>query len=173
MSKTLSPILKGTITALVMIGITFALHFSNQSPNSPLQYTPYAVYAVGIVWTLISYRQSPAFTGKFGDLFQQGFRCFIVVTLIMVAFIAIFLKAQPKFKEEAGIAYREHLIKKGDRGPAEIDKEVAKYKDQFVTGFISASIFGYLVVGAIVTAGSAGFLTEENNKWIFRLLYRF
>jgi hypothetical protein len=163
MSSTISPVIKGLITALAMIAVTFGLYYSNQPAYSPLQYTPYAVYGIGIVWTLISYKRSESFTGKFGDLFLQGFRCFIVVTLVMVVFIAVFLKVQPKFREEGAEAYRVELVKAKNKTPQEIDTEVAKYKEQFNTGFISASIFGYLVVGAIITAGTAVFLTKRKQ----------
>ena len=115
------------------------------------------------MWAIVDYRKSESYTGKFGDLFSQGFRCFIVVTLVMVAFIAIFLKSQPRFKEEGAKAYREFLIKDKNRSKVEIETEVEKYKDQFNTGFVSASIFGYLIIGALVTAVTSALLTRRNQ----------
>jgi hypothetical protein len=163
MRKMISPALKGLITATIMIGVTFGLYYAQTPANSPLQYLPYLLYGLGIVWAIVDYRKSDAFTGKFGDLFSQGFRCFIVVTLVMVAFIAIFLKAQPRFREEGAKAYREYLIKDKNRSKVEIEAEVEKYKDQFNTGFVSASIFGYLIIGALVTAATSAILTRRNQ----------
>ena len=159
MTTTISPAIKGLITATVMIIVTFGLFYGDITPNSPLQYTPYIIYALGIVWTLVSYKQSDAYTGKFRDLFSQGFRCFIVVTLLMIGFMAIFLRMQPQFREENAKAYREFLVNEKSKQLPEIEVEVEKYRTQFNTSFISASIFGYLVIGAIVTAGSAAFIT--------------
>ncbi len=163
MRKTISPALKGLITATIMIGVTFGLYYAQTPVNSPLQYLPYLLYGLGIVWAIVDYRKSESYTGKFGDLFSQGFRCFIVVTLVMVAFIAIFLKSQPRFKEEGAKAYREFLIKDKNRSKVEIETEVEKYKDQFNTGFVSASIFGYLIIGALVTAVTSALLTRRNQ----------
>ena len=157
----LTPVIKGVITAVTMILTSLGLFYTNQPGNSVLQYLPYAIYATGIVWTLISYRQSPAYTGKFKDLFGQGFRCFIVVTLIMVVFTAIFLQSQPGFKEEGAKAYREFLIKEKNTLPDQIEKEVDQYRRQFNMRFISASIFGYLIIGAVVTAGCSAVLTRR------------
>lgn len=163
MSKTISPTVKGLITAAVMIAVTFSLYYANTPSYSPLQYLPYMLYGSGIVWTLVSYRKSDAFTGKFKDLFSQGFRCFIVVTLVMIAFISLFLKMQPQFKEEGAKAYKEYLVKEKNKTTAEIEAEVVKYKDQFNTGFVSASIFGYLIIGALVTAVASALLTRRTQ----------
>src|SRR5687768_12307269 len=111
MLEKISPAVKGLLTAVLMIVISFALYYSKVKANSSLIYLPYIIYAIGIVWTLVSYRHSPAYTGKFKDLFSQGFKCFIVTTLVMIGFIAIFLRMQPQFKEESAVAYREFLVK--------------------------------------------------------------
>ena len=158
----LTPVINGLLTAITMILTSRALFYTKRPANSPLQYLPYAIYAIGIVWTLISYRQSPAYTGKFKDLFGQGFRCFIVVTLVMVVFTAIFLQTQPGFKEEGAKAYREFLIKEKNTLPDQIEKEVDQYRKQFNMRFISASIFGYLVMGAVITAAASLILTTRN-----------
>ncbi len=84
----LTPLIKGIITAAVMVITSLILYYSKIPADSGIHYAIYILYAAGIAWTLISYYRSASFTGKFADLFGQGFRCFIVVTLIMVAFTA-------------------------------------------------------------------------------------
>jgi hypothetical protein len=163
MLKTLSPAIKGLITGLLMLAIALTLFYTNQPGDSGIQYIAYAIYAGGIVWTLIGYRQSPVFTGKFKDLFGQGFRCFIVVTLIMVTFTGIFSKTHPEFAEDTSKAYREHLLKEKTRNPVEIDKEVDTFKKQYTMRLVSASIFGYLIIGAVITAGCSAFLIRKNQ----------
>lgn len=159
---TFSPALKGLISAILMVAIVLVLFYTKQPGNSSLHYLPYAVYALGIIWSLMGYRRSASFTGRFGDLFSQGFRCFIVVTLVMVAFTAIFMKMNPQFAVDNTKLYKEQLLKEKSKTPAEIEKEVADYKDQFNLRFISASIFRYLITGAAVTAVCAGLLTRRN-----------
>jgi uncharacterized membrane protein YraQ (UPF0718 family) len=157
----LTPILKGVITGLLMIGIVLGFYYSDQPSDSPLQYLIYAVYGLGIIWTAIAFRQSAAFTGKFTDLFSQGFRCFIIVTLMMVIFTIVFGKMHPEFAEESAQAYKEQLIKDKNKLPADIDEETARYKRSYNTILIYGSIFGYLIIGAGVTAVVSGVLTRR------------
>lgn len=163
MFSKITPALKGLITGLLMIGATLGLHYTKADGNSYFQYAPYVIYALGITWTLVAYRKTPAFTGKFKDLFSQAFRCFIVVTLVMVTFYGLFLSQHPEFKEENAKAYREYLVKEKNKTPAEIDQEVATSKEQFITRFISGSIFGYLLVGAVVSVGISALLMRRNQ----------
>jgi len=157
----LTPSLKGFITAFVMIALVLGIYYSKRTPETNLQYLIYIIYALGIAWTLIAYRQSSFFTGKFADTFGQGFRCFIVVTLLMVLFTGIFSKMHPEFAEETSIANREQLVQQNDKTPTEIEKEVSDFKKQYTLKLISGSIFGYLILGAAVTATVAALLTRR------------
>jgi MFS family permease len=159
--NTISPLYKGIITGATMIICSLVLYYSKLPPNSPIHYTGYLIYAAGITWALIGYAKSPAFTGSFGDLFGQGFRCFIVVTLIMVAFTSIFSLMHPEFAHESAAAYRESLIKEGNKTVAEIDAIVTKAKKQYTTTIVSLTIFGYLIMGAIITAAGSAILMRR------------
>lgn len=161
MLHSIKPAVKGLITAIIMIATALTLYFTKQPANSPLHFLAYLLYAGGIIWTLLSYRQSAAFSGKFRDLFAQGFKCFIVVTLVMVTFSGIFTYMHPEFAEENAKAYKEWLLEQKTKTPSEIDIEVDTYKKQFNLRFISQSIFGYLLIGAIVTAGFSALLTRR------------
>lgn len=157
MAKT-TPLIKGAITGTLILLVTLALYYSKTPANSPMNYIVYAIYAGGIAWTLYDYANSAAYTGKFGDAFSQGFRCFIIVTLIMVTFTGIFSSMHPEIAEEAATYYRADLVKEGNKTPVEIEEMVTKAKKQFTTGNISMAIFGYLITGALFTAAGAGLL---------------
>jgi hypothetical protein len=161
----ITPLFKGVITSVLMISAALMMYYTNQPAGSPLQYLTYILYAGGIMWTLLEYSRSPAYKGKFGELFGQGFRCFIVVTLAMVIFTAVFTIMHPEMAEESAGLFREDLVKRGDRLPKQIDQEVKTYKDQFVTRLVSIMVFGYLIMGAIFTvAASAGVLLLTRRK---------
>jgi len=157
----LTPVIKGLITSLIMIALVLAIYYSGKPPESNLQYLIYAIYALGITWTLIAFRQTPQFTGKFSELFAQGFRCFIVVTLMMVLFTGIFSKLHPEFTEETAVAYREQLIMQRDKTPDEIETEVKAFKNQYTLKLVSGAIFGYLILGAVVTAAVSAIITRR------------
>ena len=155
MLKNLNATNKGLITGLVMIGISLGIFYSGQPFNSPLQYLIYIVYAGGIVWTIYEFSKSAENTNKFGAFFLQGFKCFIVITLLMVVFTFVFNKLHPEFKLEIVKAYKDELVKKGNSTPAEILKNIESAKDYYLTMLISGAIFGYLMIGVVITAATS------------------
>lgn len=157
MNKQLTPALKGLITGILMILVALASFYGNLDADSPVQYVIYALYAGGIAWTILAWARSPEWTGKYGDAFNQGFRCFIIVILLMVTFTAVFNWLHPEFAEEMARLMKEDLLKKKEKTPAEINEEVERFKNGYTTMLIYSSIFGYLIIGAAVTAVTAAF----------------
>ena len=150
---TFTPLIKGLLTGAAVIGFSL-LAFYFIPVESKLHFLVYAIYALGIVWTLIAYRNSTAFTGKFGDSFNAGFRCFIVATLLIVVYTFIFSKMHPEFAEESAKLYKEQLVadKTGSKTPDDITADVARYKKGYSMAVVYGTIFGYLIIGALVTA---------------------
>ena len=103
----LSPLFKGIITGLLMLGVAIALSYSTK--GAQYDFIIYAIYAAGIGWTLYSYSHSENYTGKFSSIFGQGFRCFVIVTLIMVIFTGVYSKMHPELAEESSKYFREEL----------------------------------------------------------------
>ena len=151
MLQNLNATKKGLITGVLMIGLSLILFYSGQSFESPLQYSIYVVYAAGIVWSLYSFSKSAENTNKFGAYFLQGFKCFVVVTLLMVLYTLAFNKLHPEFKDQMGEAYKKELISKGNKTPAEIETTVKQAKDYYIVMLVSGAIFAYLIIGVVVT----------------------
>ena len=157
----ITPLIKGITTGVVLVIVSLSLFYSKLAVESKLHYSIYILYAIGIIWTLISYSRSASFTGKFADLFGQGFKCFIVVAFIMVAFTAIFSMLHPEFAEDSARYYKEDLLKAKNKTPLEIDEIVAKVKKQYTTSLVSLTIFGYLITGTIITAAGSALLMRR------------
>ena len=147
----LSPTLKGLITGVLMIGTSLAIYGYLGSFENHLQYITYALYIGGIAWTLIAYSKMEVLK-TFKTYFSQGFKCFIVVTLMMVAFTFGFLKMNPGMKEEMAQNYRNELVQQGDKTPPEIESMVIQAKEYFITYLTSLTIFSYLFIGSVATA---------------------
>ena len=158
----LSPLIKGIITAIVMICVSIAT-FYGLPESSPFHYIVFAIYATGIIWTLVAYRNSPAWSGKFGDSFSTGFKCFIVATLLMVLYTFTFNKIHPEFAEESARLYKEGqlVMKNNSKTPDEIDAETIRYKNGYIMAVVYGSIFGYLIIGAAVTAVASLIITRR------------
>ena len=164
--KKFTPLAKGLFTGIAMVIFSFALYYFKWYRFNGLGYLVYLLYAAGITWTLIEHSQMAQFSGKFQELFAQGFRCFIIVTLLMVIYTAIFSITHPKMAEDNAIHLREYLVKEKNKTPAEIEVAVANSKKQFTTQQVYSSIFGTLIIGSIFTLAGAGFIMlRRNNPW--------
>ncbi|MDF2384083.1 DUF4199 family protein [Nostoc ellipsosporum NOK] len=154
----LTPLVIGLITAAAMI-LTSILVFYFAPPNSPIAYSIYALYAGGITWTLLNFKASAEYQPTFGALFNQGFRCFIVVTIAMIFFFAINSKMHPEFADEAAVATREYLQKnEQNMTPAQIEESVERTRRGYTTGVVYGAIFSYLIFGVIFTVAGSGFI---------------
>ena len=90
MFKNLTATKKGVLTGTVMIVLSCIFFYSGQPFDSPLQYLIYVIYAGGIAWTIYEFSKAEENTNKLGPFFLQGFKCFIVITLLMVIFTFVF-----------------------------------------------------------------------------------
>jgi hypothetical protein len=154
----ITPLFRGLITGVLMVATSLLLIYTKQPANSGLDYIVYVFYAGGIAWTLIAYSRSAAYTAKFGAIFGQGFRCFIIITLITVIFVGVYAKTHPEMTKDAMELYEADLKKDKDRNETEKKELLKSAKDNFVTGQIYLAIFGTLIMGAIFTAAGAGLL---------------
>ncbi|MCW3089820.1 MAG: hypothetical protein JWP81_889 [Ferruginibacter sp.] len=154
---------KGLITGVAMLLVSVIIYYTKGNFENKLQYITYSVYVAGIVWTLVEFSKSNH-TSKFGAYFSQGFKCFIVVTLLMVIFTAAFLLLQPQLKNEMAVIYKAELLKNGNYTMPEIEDKISMAKKSFFPSLVMGAIFGYLVIGAMVTAITAGFLLQKNKR---------
>ncbi len=153
---------KGLLTGLIMIGLSLLLYYTKQPFDSPTQYLIYIAYAGGIVWTIYAFSKTEENNNKFGTFFLQGFKCFIVITLLMVVFTYVFNKMNPEFKDEMVKAYREEMVSKGNTTPDEMLKNIEKAKEYYLTMLLSGAIFGYLLAGAAITAVTSFLFLKRN-----------
>lgn len=160
---TLSPTIKGLITAALMIIVSVLIYNGRGSFENNLQYITYGLYVGGIAWTLVAYSRKEVLK-TFKTYFSEGFKCFIVITFLMVLFTVFFLQANPGLREEMAQNYRTELIKTGDKTPAEIESMVIQAKEYYVTMVASTTIFSYLLIGAIFTTILSIVLLQINKK---------
>jgi hypothetical protein len=161
MKLKLSPALIGLITGIVMIAIVMITYSARLSEESPLQYLVFIAYAAGIVWAVLFYTRSDLYTGGFWNAFNPGLRCFVTVILLMIAFTIIFNKMHPEFTTESAALYREMLVKGKDKTPVQMDEMVDGFKNGYLTMLVYRSIFGYLIIGALVTAITAAITSRR------------
>lgn len=156
----LKPAVKGLITALLMIVAALIIDRAGNT-DSRIQYFVYLIYGAGICWTLYAKSQQENSNGTFKEHFSTGFRCFIVITLLMVVFTIVFLKMHPEFAEQEAIATKEYYIQKGGKTPAELEELAITAKKRYPVLVISLSIFRYLLIGTGFTVFFALLFTRR------------
>lgn len=159
----LSATQKGLVTGICMVIMSFIIYALKGSFDNALQYITYSIYVAGIIWTVLVFERHPDNPRSFGGYFFQGFRCFIVVVLLMVIFTGWFLWSHPELTQQMADYYRADLVKQGDKTGREIDEQVAMAKKSFMPGMIMATIFSYLLIGAMITAVTAGVLLQKQK----------
>ena len=156
---------KGLITGIAMILVSLVLFYGLKRPNNDSsQMVVLFVYIAGIVWTLLSFRQrSTAAGNSFKSYFSEGFRCFIVATLLMVIYTAIFYKLNPQILE-AVISQNEAMVAtQGNHTPAEIAENSNKLRSIFMPMTLSLTTVTYLAFGAIVSVIGGLFLKNAGR----------
>jgi hypothetical protein len=147
-------------TALLMMVISW-LGFLNYISNpTTTQLSVYAFYSLS-TWYLLFFNRKES--QAFKDFFQIGFRHFILVTLLMALFSYLFIQLHPNLVEDSAIQLRKTLQNTNNRTPTEIERDVKLFIEGYPTTMVSRTIFGYLVVGSMVTAISSFLLTLQKK----------
>jgi hypothetical protein len=159
----LTATIKGFITGMAMIAVALLFVAMGKQPVGLPQYIIYAVYTAGIVWTLLDYRKNGDAVQTFKAHFNEGFKCFIVVTLLMVAYTYTFFTVNTSYRDAMANIMRQELTKQGNATPAEIDGHIAVMKRNFTLLYTAGSVFFYLFIGALVTLVASAFFTRNKN----------
>lgn len=127
------------------------------------QYAIYTLFTVGIIWTLIGFAQNNPGNTSFKSFFAEGFRCFIVATLLMVVYTFIILKTHTAFRDTAAAEVKKQLELSGNKTPNEVADQVVQMKDKFAIFITGGAVFVYLIIGSLVTAITSAFLTRNKS----------
>ncbi|MEI7965795.1 MAG: DUF4199 domain-containing protein [Chitinophagaceae bacterium] len=155
---------KGLITGAIMIAISMGIFAWQKSFDSSLQNFVYVTYVIGIIWTLFSYKQQTNSTATFKAYFSESFKCFIVVTLMMVLFTLFFILLHPELKEQMGVLMREDMVKMKDQTPLDIENSINSAKKFFLPGYLMAAVLANLFIGTLVTVITGGFLSTQRRN---------
>lgn len=161
----LSASLIGFIAGILMVLSNFVLYKTNIPETSALRYIGYGILGLAIVFTIHNYTKNKKNSISFGALFNQGFKCFILITLLMTLYSFLFYKLQPQLVDEiTERTKKEMLAENKNRTPAEIEKKAIDYKKQLPLLTAYTTIFQYLLIGSIVTLVISGTQILKNKN---------
>lgn len=164
MFKNLNATRIGLITGIVLIILSLFSYYILKLPvNEKEQYALYTIYTAGILTSLFLYKKSTAEDKSFKTFCSIGFKTFIVVAFLMVLYTFIFFKFNTAYRD-AGIAQNNALLlKQGNHTAAEIENNANQLKQIFIPVMLGITTFKYLILGALITAIGAGFLSRKKQ----------
>lgn len=151
--KNISAKNKGIIISFLMMLLSFIFYHLLQPKNLYLsRYIIISIFIVGLLWTLKDYKKSNN-EATFKDLFNEGFKNFIVVTFFMALYSFIFYKIYPlPYEYENFIVNNKALLlKEGNRTAKEINDNAAQWRNYFVPLILSFYNFTFLILGTIIS----------------------
>ncbi|MDE3183229.1 MAG: DUF4199 domain-containing protein [Bacteroidota bacterium] len=164
MEQTVTPsTTKGIIISLVLIVIALATYFLNMNSSSWLQYVSYAIFIVGIIWSVNLYGKQIDHNSTFGNYFAHGFKIAAIVTAIMIVYIVIFVYLFPDIRDKAMDAARKSMESKGQMSQEQIKQALGFTQKFFMVFLIAGTLLGYLIFGALASLIGAG-ITKKNPR---------
>ena len=161
--KQIKPAQKGLITGILMIAASaFSLYILKNPVESYFQFIVYIIFCLGILWSLFDYKKTDSEKKAFKDYFSTGFKTFVVIALLMAVFTFVYFSFNPEFRDSKIEENNRLLIQQGDHLPNEIAVQTKQLKKMFMPLMISAAIFRYLILGALITAVTAAFLSKKD-----------
>jgi hypothetical protein len=154
---------KGLVTGGVMVLICTYFGLVHDLTN-PLMFATYIAYIVGVMWTLVSFSVTSGNDNKFMTLFAEGFKCFVIVTLLMVIFWWIYLKLNPQVIEDGIAAGKKMMQQQGNYTPAEIDAAAIEKRKHALTVLISFNVLKYLILGTLITIFGTVLILQRKKK---------
>jgi len=156
---------KGLIAGVGMVLMSIVFYYGlHVEPNGPYQMWVIVVFIGGVGWSLLGFHHSPkAVNAKFKDYFAEGFRTFIIITLIMVIYTAVFYKLNPQILEKVIKDNEALILQAGDKTPAEISENSAKLRSIFMPMTISITTVTYLIFGAVTSLIGSLFLKNARG----------
>ena len=143
-----------------MITSVITFYFLHLPENGNSQYLTIGLYILGIFWILFSHKKN-ADRLEIKSFFSEGFKGFIVVTLLMVVYTFVFYKLNPQILEK-GIAENNELIKlEGNKTLAEIRENENKLRSMFMPMMLMLNTIKYLILGALVSLVMGTFLSQK------------
>ncbi len=153
---------RGVITGLLMIGISvlffYGLHWPVKGYN---HFAAQAIYVVGILWSLIAFKINAGAERTTKEYFSEGFKTFIVATLLMVLYTVIFYKLNPQILEKMLTENAVLAAKEGNYTPADIEANSNKLRSIFMPMTIAITTLIHLVLGAIVSVIGGVILRQQ------------
>lgn len=155
---------KGLITGAVMIIVSLFLFYGMKlEHDDPSQLVVIGIFIIGVIWSLVSFHRSATGPLTFKNYFSEGFKTFIVMTLMIVLYKGFFYHFNPQILEGIIAENEKIVLKEGNYTLAEVKNNSEQLRKIFMPMTLSLTTVTYLVFGA-VTSVITGLVLRSAGK---------
>jgi Protein of unknown function (DUF4199) len=156
---------KGVVIALILMILHLATYFANLDPQGFAPWLGYAVFIIGVIWSVYSYGKQVEYNSTFGNYFAHGFKVAALVTALMIIFLVIFVLLFPDFKDKAMDKARAGMREKNNLSEEQMTQAVDMMKKFFMVFFIGGTLLFFLICGAISALIGAAVTKKQPNNF--------
>ena len=161
-NKVTTPVTKGLIIVLILAVLDVVGGFTGIKWEQWFNWIPLAIFIVGIIWACISFANQMNNAVTFGNVFGHGFKTAAVVTCLMIVYILISIYVIfPDTREIAIEKARQQMESNPQITEDMADQAIEMTRKSFVLFAVLASLFTYMIVGAIAAVLGAAFAKKN------------
>ncbi len=159
----ISPKYIGLIIGALMVIVSLLMFYQFEYPDTGVvKYVCYSIYTAGILFALFNFKLSTAPTIKdFKNYFSEGFKTFVVVSLIMAIFTWVFYKYNPQIFDTTINEINKINAQDPNKTPQEVIANGEKIRAVQIPMTVAINTIIYMVIGAVVSVIGAGFLSQK------------
>ena len=153
----------GLITGALMVLVSLLMFYQFHLPDTgTVKYICFSVYTVGIIVALFNFKNNNI-DKNFKDYFSEGFKTFVVVTLIMALFTWIFYKINPQIFDNIINQINKINALDPNKTPQEVIENGEKIRSIQIPMTVAMNTIMYMVMGALISVIGAGFLSQKKS----------
>lgn len=154
----------GLITGGLMVLISLLMFYQFHYPDTgTVKYVCFSIYTIGIVAALFNFKNKHTEVKEFKDYFSEGFKTFVVVSLMMAIFTFVFYKMNPQIFEKAIEEINKINSLDTSKTPAEVIENGNKIRSIRLPMTVAINTIMYMIIGALVSLIGAGFLSQKKS----------
>ncbi len=152
----------GLIIGGLMVLVSLLMFYQFHYPDTgTVKYVCFTIYSVGIIISLLIFKNNSTEEKTFKDYFSEGFKAFVVVCLIMAIFTWIFYKMNPQIFDNMINEINKINALDPNKTPQEVIDNGEKIRNIRIPMTVAINTIIYMVIGALVTLIGAGFLSQK------------
>jgi Protein of unknown function (DUF4199) len=152
----------GLITGGLMVLVSLLMYYQFHYPDTgTVKYVCFSIYTVGIIISLLNFRNNDGEGKEFTNYFSEGFKTFVVVTLIMAVFTFVFYKMNPQIFEKTIEEINKINALDPNKTPQEVIENGNKIRNIRLPMTVAINTIMYMLMGALVSLIGAGFLSQK------------